>query len=87
MLSTMLRVLGFRLGREEYDRLGWRELAFGLLLAWVVGYGRWWDRPDAVHFVLRSGAVSALLVLALGLLLRSTRCRSSATSTWSWPAA
>ena len=72
MLTTMWKVLGFRLEREEYDRLGWRELALGLVLAWVVGYGRWWDRPDAVHALLRSGAISALIVVLLGLLLHVT---------------
>ncbi len=62
-------MLTFRLTPEEYDRLGFKHLLFGLATAWLVGYGRWWDRPDDVSPFLRSGALSVLTVIGLGFLL------------------
>ncbi|MCB9916678.1 MAG: hypothetical protein H6828_16260, partial [Planctomycetes bacterium] len=69
MARTIWRLLSFRLTPAEFAELGRAHLAVGLALAWAVGYGRWWDRPDQVAPLLRSGLVSVFLALGLGVVL------------------
>jgi hypothetical protein len=68
VLGTALRVLTFRVSREELLALGNRHLAFGLLSTWIVGMGRWWDDPGA-RLLQHLGMGSVIYVLALSLLL------------------
>jgi len=69
MFTLMFRVLTFRLTPEEFDELGFRHFLLGTVTAWAVGFGRWWNRPEDAMPLLRSGIVSVIIVLALGLLL------------------
>ena len=47
VLRDEIRLLTFRLTRDEFDRLDRRHLIFGLTATWLVGMGRWWDDPGA----------------------------------------
>jgi hypothetical protein len=80
---TALRLLAFRITREELEALDCRHLIFGLLATWIVGMGRWWDDPAArplqmlgVGSVLYAVFLSALIWLVLWPL--RPRC-------WSYP--
>ena len=71
--SDALRLLTFRLTREEFLAFGNRHLAFGLLATWIVGIGRYWDHPKAVlaqHLGLGSLAYALTLSLFVYLLTR-----------------
>jgi hypothetical protein len=66
--TTALRLLTFRISREELARLDARHLAFGLASAWIVGVGRYWDDPDA-SLLQHSGVGSVIYVFALTTFL------------------
>jgi len=66
--SAFLRLLGFRLTREQYLALDRRHLIAGLISTWIVGMGRWWDDPDA-RLLQHLGLGSVAYVLSLSLLL------------------
>ncbi|HEX8737451.1 MAG TPA: hypothetical protein VF721_19115 [Pyrinomonadaceae bacterium] len=68
VISDALRLLTFRLTREEMLRLGWAHFAFGLVCAWIVGAGRYWDNPG-VGLLQHSGVGSVIYIFALSLLL------------------
>jgi hypothetical protein len=68
VLSTAARLLTFRLTGEEFGRLGYRHLLFGLLCTWLVGAGRWWDDPRA-GMLQQTGVGSVVYVFILALLL------------------
>ena len=67
-LRRWARVLTFRAGREELDRLDRNDLALGLAATWLVGMGRYWDDPDA-RLLQHLGLGSVVYVFALSLLL------------------
>lgn len=67
-LTTAIRVITFRATHEELRNLGYRDLALGLLLTWLVGVCRWWEDPGA-SLSLRLGVGSVVYVFALSLLL------------------
>jgi hypothetical protein len=67
-LNTAIRVTTFRATHEELLDLGYRDLALGLLLTWLVGVCRWWEDPGAA-LSLRLGVGSVVYVFALSLLL------------------
>ena len=48
--------------------MGVRHLAFGLLCAWIVGIGRWWEDPRA-GLLQHLGLGSVIYVFALALFL------------------
>lgn len=66
--ETALRVLTFRSTREELLGFGDRELAFGALLCWIVGVGRYWDAPKA-EWVQRLGLGSVAYIFVLALFI------------------
>jgi len=73
---TQLRVLSLRFTRDDLEALGPRHLAYGLLVTWAVGIGRYWDHPDPYllqSLGLGSLAVMCGLVLLLYLLLLPLR--------------
>jgi hypothetical protein len=67
-LGTVIRLLTFRLTREEFFQLDHRHLALGVALTWVVGIGRWWDDPRA-NVLQHSGVGSVVYILLLSLML------------------
>ena len=69
LLRDTWNVLAFRLTPRGYEELRGAHLALGVLLAWAAGYGRWWDHHGEVDPLLSSGAVSVLIVFALGTVL------------------
>ncbi len=62
------RLLTFRLSGEEFLRLDYRHLAFGLFCTWLVGMGRWWDDPGA-GVLQHVGVGSLIYVFILSLIL------------------
>jgi len=65
---TQVRVLTLRFDESDLAGLGTRHLAYGLLVTWAVGLGRYWDHPDP--YLVQSLGLGSLLVMAgLGLLL------------------
>jgi hypothetical protein len=68
ILRTAIRLLTFRLSREEFLQFNYKHLALGITSTWIVGIGRWWDDPGAnllQHFGI--GSVVYVFILA-GLL-------------------
>ena len=60
--------LTLRFTESDLSRLGPRHLAYGFLVTWVVGLGRYWDHPDP-YLVQAIGVGSLLVMGGLGLLL------------------
>lgn len=46
-LSKILRLITFRISREELLTLNNCDLFVGLFFTWLVGVGRYWDNPNA----------------------------------------
>lgn len=70
MLAPFVRLLTFRLSREQTLALDRRHLGAGLVATWLVGMGRWWDDPGAgLLQKLGLGSVIYAFVLALVLWL------------------
>ena len=68
LLGAVVRLLTFRMTREEFAGLDRRHLAVGVVCTWLVGVGRWWDDPGAnLLQLLGVGSVVYIFVLA-GLL-------------------
>ena len=66
--SAVIRLLTFRVTRDEFLHFTHRHLAFGMACTWVVGIGRWWDDPGA-HLLQQTGIGSVVYILLLSLLL------------------
>jgi len=66
VFSDQLRLLGFR-PTSAGPALHWRVyLAYGLVVTWLAGIGRYWDNPRANLFqYLGLGSVTYVLLLAL----------------------
>ena len=45
--KTIIRLLTFRLTREEMLHFSWRHFMAGLIGTWIVGIGRNWDHEKA----------------------------------------
>lgn len=63
-----LRLLTFRLAREEFLDFGYKHLVFGLICTWLVGMGRYWDNPQA-EFLQHLGIGSVIYIFILSLFL------------------
>lgn len=68
VIATPIRLLTFRASREELINVTSKHLAFGLLCAWIVGMGRYWDNPR-VHLLQHLGIGSVVYVFVLSLFL------------------
>jgi len=68
ILSAVIRLLTFRITREEFLRFNHRHLAFGIICTWIVGVGRWWDDAGA-NLLQHLGVGSVVYVFLLSLLL------------------
>ena len=68
VVTTAIRLLTFRAGREELAALGYRHLLVGLVCAWIVGMGRYWDNPR-VGLLQHLGFGSVVYVFILSLFL------------------
>lgn len=64
-LLRMLKLVAFRISREELSRLNRSDLYVGLFVTWLVGMGRYWDDPKAnILQHLGVGSVIYIFVLA-----------------------
>jgi hypothetical protein len=68
ILSAVVRLLTFRITREEFLHFNHRHLAFGIACTWVVGVGRWWDDPGA-SLLQHLGIGSVVYIFILSALL------------------
>jgi hypothetical protein len=64
----MIRLLTFRITRDQLLSLGRKHLVAGLLFTWAVGIGRYWDDPR-VTTLQHVGLGSIIYVFLLSLLL------------------
>ncbi len=65
LISTMIKLLTFRLTREEMLQFEKKHFIFGLIGTWIVGMGRYWDDPGAnILQHLGLGSVIYIFVLA-----------------------
>jgi hypothetical protein len=68
MLALITRLLTFRANASDYGSLERRHLALGLVLTWLVGFGRYWDNPR-VELLQKAGLGSLIYVVVLSGLL------------------
>jgi hypothetical protein len=68
VIATTVRLLTFRATHEDLVNVHARHLIFGVLCAWTVGIGRFWDNTRAGLF-LHSGLGSVVYVFVLSLML------------------
>jgi len=68
VLATAVRVLFFRVTREELDQLSVHHLGVGVVFTWLVGMGRYWDNPRA-ELLQRIGLGSVVYIIVLSLAL------------------
>ncbi|HLY68242.1 MAG TPA: hypothetical protein VKR53_00855 [Puia sp.] len=65
IIQTTIRLLTFRITREEILQFNVRHFVFGLCGTWLVGMGRYWDDPRAsVLQHLGIGSVIYIFILA-----------------------
>jgi len=65
LISTLIKLLTFRLTREEMLQFERKHFIFGLIGTWIVGMGRYWDDPGAnILQHLGMGSVIYIFVLA-----------------------
>ncbi len=67
MLGFIIRFLTFRSARNELLGLRGRHLLWGLFGTWIVGWGRYWDHPDA-ELLQYLGAGSVIYVFCLAMV-------------------
>ena len=68
VFETLVRLLTFRLTREEFAELNRKHLILGLVCTWLVGVGRWWDDPGA-NILQHLGLGSVIYIFVLAALL------------------
>ena len=70
VIRTEVKFLSFQSVKLDMKNLANYYLAFGILTAWIVGIGRYWDNPRAdVWQYLGLGSVAYIFILALILWL------------------
>lgn len=67
-MNATLRLLTFRITREEVLNFNRKHLVFGLVCTWIVGIGRYWDNPR-VGLLQHLGVGSVVYVFVLALLI------------------
>jgi hypothetical protein len=70
VLTLDWRLLTFRASRDELLGMTSKHLVFGLLCAWIVGMGRYWDN-SRVGILQHLGIGSVIYVFVLSLFLWS----------------
>ena len=72
VFQTIIRLLTFKLTRDEMLDFNYRHLTVGIVGTWIVGMGRYWDDPEASllqHFGLGSVIYIFLLTGFIWLIL------------------
>jgi hypothetical protein len=67
-MVALFRILTFRGAPADFERLGIGHLVFGMVMAWLVGIGRYWDNPRA-STLQQLGVGSLVYVFALSAML------------------
>ncbi|MBL7856111.1 MAG: hypothetical protein JNM57_00365 [Cyclobacteriaceae bacterium] len=68
MPKTILRLLSFRITREELLQLDNKHLLAGLIGTWIVGMGRYWDDPGA-KILQHAGLGSVIYIFCLSFFI------------------
>jgi len=68
LLLFNLRLLSFRMTREDFESFNSSHLIFGLFCTWIVGIGRWWDDPGA-KFIQHLGLGSVIYIFVLAAII------------------
>jgi hypothetical protein len=63
-IKTIIRLLSFKLTREEMLALNTKHLIAGIVGTWIVGMGRYWDDPQA-SLLQHLGLGSVIYIFAL----------------------
>lgn len=66
--STILKLLSFRLDKEDMLSFNNKHLAIGVLGTWIVGMGRYWDDPGA-KLLQHLGMGSVIYIFCLALFI------------------
>jgi len=66
--KTLIRLLTFRLSREEMLNLNMKHFYLGVFGAWLVGMGRYWDDPKA-NLLQHLGLGSVIYIFVLAFLI------------------
>ncbi len=67
-LKTIIRLLTFKLSREEMLQFNKTHFIAGLIGTWIVGMGRYWDDPEA-KLLQHLGLGSVIYIFALAFLI------------------
>lgn len=63
-----LRLLTFRMTRDEFASFSSSQLIFGLFSTWIVGVGRWWDEPG-LKLIQHLGLGSVVYIFILSAII------------------
>lgn len=66
--KTIIRLLTFRISREEILGLNRKFFFIGLVGTWIVGMGRYWDDPNA-HWMQHMGLGSVIYIFILSFII------------------
>jgi hypothetical protein len=65
---TTIKLLGFRLTRDEMLQFNWKHFAIGLIGTWIVGMGRYWD-DEGARLIQHLGLGSVIYIFTLALII------------------
>lgn len=68
LFKTVIKLLTFRLTREEMLKFNMKHFYLALIGAWLVGMGRYWDDSGA-NLLQHLGLVSVIYIFALALFI------------------
>lgn len=68
LFKTLIKLLTFKLSREEMLKFNKRHFILGLIGTWVVGMGRYWDDVGA-NWVQHLGLGSVIYIFVLALFI------------------
>lgn len=68
ILTTIIRLLIFKLTREEILQFERKHFIAGLIGTWIVGMGRYWDDPGA-SFLQHAGLGSVIYIFSLSAFI------------------
>ena len=66
--NTVIRLLSFKLTREEMLQFDKSHFIAGLIGTWIVGMGRYWDDPGA-NILQHLGLGSVIYIFVLAALI------------------
>ena len=68
IVNDIIRLLTFRITRDELLQLNYKHLLVGIIGTWLVGMGRYWDDPGA-HLLQHLGLGSVIYIFGMALFI------------------